>query len=1583
MTVELPIRRPVATAMVFIAVVILGIVGWMRLPVELIPPLEGNELFVSFARPGSDPEIVERELLAPLEARLGALVGVEESWGEIRGSAGSLRVRFESGADLKVRELELRSIAADLVRTQPEGTVADVSARDLSVVSRFVMAVELTGGADRNALRTVAEEQIVPHLSAVAGVAQVLIGGGAPREVTVRLDADRCAALGVSPSQVSATLARQVQRLRYVGSTETTHERWPVLVDGRPQGVQSLGEIQVGAVSGVLLRHVADVQLGTGEEDRLFRVNGRPSLGLIVFQEEGANLVRLGRSLREKVASLDAELGTLGVELEPSWDAAEVVEEQLSRLKKLGTSGFLIALVVLYLFIRSPRAVGVVAVAVPVSLLAAVALLYVFGQSLNLISLFGLAVGIGMLVDNSIVVFEAVQRQLERGVEPDRATVTGVRRTVRAIVAATATTAVVFLPVVFIEMEQGVTRELLEVMAVAILLPLVASLGVAVGLVPLLARHLAAPAAEARIREQQRRRREAADLTPPDRSRELFGGVLAVALRRPGGWLAGIVLAIFLTVLIAVPWVSVTTVAQEAGTADEVRMTVDLPRGVSLEAAGEIVERIEAPLVGRLGLERVETVVQEGSGSITVRLAENRPPDLTAGRVRQLIRRAVEEEPGVDLRTETSGSGAGGQGLAGLLGQSPAEVVISGPDVRQLLDVASEIEARLESVVEVAEAWTSSRPGQRELWVMPDARRLAGWGLTADSVLPALGVLRREGMTLRTGFTLPNGEEIPLTVRTVERDAENAVAELAELRLATAAGVLPLAAIGEVRRMPPPPVIVHHNGRRELSVFYRLGSAAPTTGPARQELDAELRELVREVHRPSGVVLETQAEDAARSWFKTVLLPVLLLLFAVLAITFESLTVPVLVLLAVPLTVLGATWALVIAGLGADQMALVGAVALLGLTVNPAILLVDRMQQRVRGGVWTAGGAALAAVRERARPVLMTTCTTVAGLWPLALSTGRENEIWPPFATVVMGGLVTSTLLTLLVVPVGFVVLRRLDVTFGRLGPWVVLGWLAGTTAVIAPLVLTEAITSLTWQVVTTVLVGGALLALVALVLYRRELPEPSRSGGGPPAVEVRFLRKIYGQAGPIGRAWRLPERFAERVLRRGGTPFDLTRARRSVVTWAVVAGAATVLTAAVGSVWWRSWLALLAAWAAGRALVELRRARGRVDERGRALPGGTESLLAAMTPWLALVWLGWSQHLLPRLEGGRVRLTVTAWVLLVVLVAVVQLGRRTAVRCARGDLGERVDAGWLRTLRTVWRRLARRVFGGDLPREEVEGLATVSFGVERGMIGILGPNGAGKTTLLRLLAGILEPTSGAMLLGGVHLKRLRRYVARWVGYLPQEFGLPDDMTAREYLAYYAVLYELPEAERIERVDQLLEEVGLGERADETIGSFSGGMRQRVAVARTLLRLPPVIIVDEPTVGLDPRERIRFRNLLGRLAEGRVVLFSTHVVEDVAVACERVLVLARGALVFDGPPERLAEVAQGRVWEVRSSDQMLDVADGARIVDRVPAGDGGVVVRVLAEERPHPRATEVAPTLEDGYLLLVRAGEEGGDRALA
>jgi len=1576
---SLPIRRPVATSMFFFAVVLLGGIGWWQIPVELIPDLGGDELTVRFRRPGSDPEVVEREILLPLEGRVSELAMVAESWGEVQGSGGYFRVRFERGADLKVRELELQQIAAELAHSQPPRTYVGVQPQIFSIISRLAMVIRVTGGGDHHALHDLVEERIAPRLEAVPGVSQVLPHGSAGRRVTVRVDPDRCAAMGVTPMQVTSALDRAVKRLRFLGGLEDEAGRTAMVLDGRPRGVISLANTRVAPARPVLLRHVAEVEIGPGREESLFRVNGEPNVGLTVFQEHGANLVRLGRALRGRLDLLRDEFQPLGIDFLISYDGAEVVEKEIARLKRLGASGFLIALVVLYLFLRRWRAVAVVAVAVPVSLLVGFALLFIGGQSLNLITLFGLAVGIGMLVDNSVVVYEAVQRCLERGADPDAAAVEGVRRTVRAIVAASLTTAIVFLPLTLIDFEVGWLRSLAEIVALAILLPLAGSLLVAVGLVPLLARRLAAPAAVRRLAEQRRRRRELGGLPPPDRVRALFSGLLTVALRRPAGWIAGVVTAVLITVLVALPWVSVNTASQEPTMADQVQLAVRFTTDKSLPAATGVLARLEEAVRALEGIDRVETIVQEDGGSLTVHLVDEaeRPPELSIARVRGVVREETEKLQGVDVlrpgegESGARGGGEGGGGMGELLGQRPPEVVLSGPDNRQLENLAREIRDRLESIPEVRQAWLASRAGSEEVRVIPDAYALAAFGLTADQMLPVLWGLGREGIEMQTGFTLASGRELPLVVRR-EEEGRRTLADLGRLRLATPAGVLPVAAVAAVRKMPAAPVISHHNGRREMTVRYRLARNVPSTGPARLALEERIAAVVRESYRPEGYTVEARGQEEGTNWFRALLGPAILLLFLVLAMTFESPTMPVLVLLALPLTILGAVWALALAGMPLDYMAMIGALALLGLTVNPAILLVDRMQQRILAGGRSAGAAALAAVRERARPVLMTTATTVAGLWPLALVTGRENEIWPPFATIVIGGLLTSTLLTLLVIPVGFVILQRLDRLFGRLGPWVMIGWIALTSAVVVPLVAAELITTLRWQVITTLLVAGVLLGLAVLLLWRRRPPEPA-AAEGPPVVEVRFLRKIYGLPGPVGRAWRAPEIFARRVLERGGRAFDPRQARDRLLALALVAVGLGWLALFFQTFLWRLLFLLAAASLASRGIIEIRRARGKADAVGRVMPGGPEGFVAVLLPWLALLFLAYRSYLGPKLadapaSGGALFLICVA----AVGTALVQLGRRTARRLAWEGLPERVAEGMLRRTRSSWRWLSRRLFGLDLPRDEVRALVGVHFRVERGMVGILGPNGAGKTTLLRQLAGILEPTRGRITLGGVPLERIRRYLGRWVGYLPQDAALPAKLTAREYLDYYALLYEIPAAERAERVASLLEEVGLAGRADEKIGSYSGGMRQRVAVARTLLRLPPVIIVDEPTVGLDPRERIRFRNLLSRLARGRVVLFSTHVVEDVAVACERVMVLARGQMVFDGPPAELVVGARGKAWEVTlTAEEQRRLSASVQITDQVPEGDGRLRLRVLCAEAPHPQARAVEPTLEEGYLMLV------------
>jgi ABC-type multidrug transport system ATPase subunit len=588
-------------------------------------------------------------------------------------------------------------------------------------------------------------------------------------------------------------------------------------------------------------------------------------------------------------------------------------------------------------------------------------------------------------------------------------------------------------------------------------------------------------------------------------------------------------------------------------------------------------------------------------------------------------------------------------------------------------------------------------------------------------------------------------------------------------------------------------------------------------------------------------------------------------------------------------------------------------------------------------------------------------------LWPLTLSTGTQTEIWPPFATVIIGGLTTSTLLTLLVIPVGFVFLSRIDRLFSRLGPWVTMLWFGACVVVLAPLFITEQISSFYWKIVTSLLVGSCFLWLAK----KRFLKEaPVYINPSPITVETRYLGKIYGQPGPIAKAFQANKANARHAL---------LQSRRDLLEKALIHfllfAAALYLALNIASAWRLLFAYLAGAFASRAAIMLVRTLRGQGSAAGTrpSLYDVLENSIRASWPWLLLALLGTVYTLQPFLSADPIRLPIAAVVLLFLLTVLFQSAHAVAVRIARKESHITVSSGFLSGLRTEWRRFCVTFFSLGLEKETVTASHNNSFKVQEGMIGILGPNGAGKTTLLRMLAGILSPSVGTTHFAG-HEKRkiLPVQFSEIIGYLPQEFGLPEHLTAEEYLHYYAILYRVgTKRERHERVEQLLKEVGLADRKHDKIGGYSGGMRQRVAVARTLLRQPPVIIVDEPTVGLDPRERIRFRNLLAKLAKGRVILFSTHVVEDVAVSCDRVLVFSAGTIAYDGAPADLALQAQGQVWLLTTlANEALDLAEGAKVIDQIPTAEGGALLRILCAQQPHARAELTEATMEDGYMQL-------------
>lgn len=1579
--------------MLFLAMVILGTIGISRMPVELMPALEGNLIYVSYSRFGSTPEVVERELLIPLSSRIRGLGGVTRTSATITGSSGFLTVTFHPLTNIKIREREIKEIASTLQRQQdPGSTVINVNRSDTSGIDTSadpVMRMLVTAeGLHHDAIFDLASERVQPRIASVPGVSRALLSGGGGRQVNVFIDPDKAAALGISIGDVRGAIENGLGRVQSVGTMESGSGRTSVVVDGQVDSLGYLRGTRIDPTRGVRLADISTIELGYAKGETRTRHNGRSAVSLRVFQEQGSNLVDVGKAVERRVDEVRREIQNIGLDLVITNNEANSLDERIERVYLLGAIGLAIALVVLFLFLRRWRAVMVVGISVPVSITFALAGLYLLGQSINILTLFGLTMAIGLLVDNSVVVYESILRGIERGRTAVQATRIGLRKTVRAIVAASLTTTIVFAPVFIVGLDNPVWQQLFSTFAIAIVLPIIASMLVAIGLVPLLAHKLAAPAALKRI-QQRRAARELRDgLRSPDVSKILLSGFAAMAIRHPASWVAATIIMILVTLLVTFGSQGIIAVqGQFGGEADqanelEIDIQVREEKRADLDEIEREVSIIEEHLLEREDIASIQSSIDAERVSLHMSFVEqkDRSQNFRASDFEELINSIITNEGMLVLQhiglRRGYGYYGGGSYRGWYGGGGGQQVIVTGPNPNTLFDVAYEVEARLKEHPYIRTAQVSVRRGGPELIVEPNRRALDALGLTLQQAMSFVDLSGRGTQPTSISYPLSDGREIPIYIELESAADENvALRELRDLRVQTPNGVLPVSALASIRKGPPPATITYVNGRRELQVSYAFDNDVPESGPGRIEIEKEIEKFIHEIPLPAGYVIDTPSQTEQFSYIQKLTLPILGLLFLVLAFTFESLAVPVLIFLAIPLVIVGSLWGLIVTGTPFNMMCALGFFVLAGLSINPSILLLDRMQQFSRAG-FTRGAAAFAAVLERTRPVLMTTATTVAALFPLAISTGREDEIWPPFAVVVMGGLVSSALLTLIIIPVGYVFLKRLDETFGRLGSWLMIGWVTLTVGTMYVLIEFAGLDQFLWQLVCSVLIAGLYLTLIVLVFRRVEIPEPD-TRHGPPKLVVTVLRKIYGLPGPMRKAMNARKEFIAKVLEVKGTIFTrLETLERTTVLLILTGGMSAIgwINEAAG---WKLFFWLIASGCLSWICVEIRKLRGFVTAEGTHKRGGVEGFLKIVMPWIAIAVFCFTEILEPVYLSDVSARSNWFWpILFGGLLLLGQLFRRSALQQTAGKLAPRVTRGFMKYPRTWYRRMTLRLGGVDLPGKEVHALSSVSFTATQGMIGILGPNGAGKTTLLRQLAGILDPTRGNVRYGGVSLGTIRKVLARWVGYLPQDAGLPRNLSSKEYLSYYAALYEIPPAERTERVRSLLTEVGLRDKIDEKIGSLSGGMRQRVAVARTLLRLPSIIIVDEPTVGLDPRERIRFRNLLSRLAESRIVLFSTHVVEDVAISCDRVLVIAKSRLRFDGSPTELAKKAIGKVWAVeRESTIGFELPQGATLAEESPTPSGGKLRRIIAAVAPSEDAESVKPGPEDGYLWLLAQAE--------
>jgi len=1005
---NLAIRRPVATAMAFLVLLVLGVVSFRYLPVDLLPKVEFTQLTVRVRYPNVGPQEIEQILTDPIENAVSGLPNLERVTSQSEEGSSRVRLEFGRGTDIDEAANDLRA-ALDRLRDQLPVEAEPPEILKLDLDRTEVVSLVATSTRDLEELTRLLEREIARRFEQIGGVGSIELRGGIYREIRVELARDRLAATGLTALDVQGALGREnvtlpggnvksgltdlyVRPLGEYGSVEEIADTVVTRVDGRP----------------VRVRDVAAVSDSYEDVQYLAEINGVPSVTLGIQKQSGANTVEVARRIREEAGRINDERDD--VHLTVFSDQSEFIRQSIDNVRSSALWGSLLAVVVLYLFLRNRSSTVIIALSIPISVISTFGLLYFGGLTLNQMTFGGLALGVGLIVDNAIVVLESIVRKREeQDAVPEEAARVGTRDVTGAIVASTLTTCVIFLPVVFTRTTSGA---LFQALALVVVFALACSLLVALTLVPVLAAHfLRVPEREERSRTRTARIQTRVESWYVERLRG------ALQHRRRIFLGTGLLLA---TALLLWPLIPVELAPQSD--ADEVDVEIEMAQGTNIAVVREYVAELEEKVRAVLPPEEVELVSTEVRGSdaeVELRLLPRHRRSMESAEIVALLRDAVDGEvPGAGVQVDAQAGlwilrrvfSSGGS-------EDDVEIELRGWDLELADSLAAEIRRRVERVPGVTEAQVSRREGRPEETLHFDRERIAELGLTVEEV--ARTVQANVG-GVEAGRLRDEGDEFPIVVRLRPQD-RLAAEDLRNVALRTPAGeTVPLSLLVERRRGRAPLAIDRIDSQRVTYVTASLNDGV-ALGDAVEAIQARLSDL----RLPEGYAIlfggEYEEQQKARGDFLVAIALALVLVYMLMAAQFERFLDPLIVMASVPMALIGVVPTLLVTGTTLNIQSVMGLVMLIGIVVNNAIVLVDAVNLLRRERRMSAIDAVLEAGRIRLRPILMTTATTVLGLMPLALGIGAGAEIQAALARVVIGGLLASTLVTLVLIPVTYV----------------------------------------------------------------------------------------------------------------------------------------------------------------------------------------------------------------------------------------------------------------------------------------------------------------------------------------------------------------------------------------------------------------------------------------------------------------------------------------------------------------------------------------------------------------------------------
>lgn len=1490
--------------MIFIAITMLGVISYKQLALELLPDAEYPQLAVQInSQSEVDPSYMEAQAVTSIEGAIKTIEGVEEINTVITTQRATIRVSFKKSANFKYASIKLQEKVKEIASSLPTGFTATVQKGANTGVSNSFMTLQVRGSGGVDRVRSLTDEKIVSELENIDGIASVNVYGGREKSIEVRIDKDACKAHNLTISRIASLLNQNAQERTYVGETNQYGKSYYVHTEASYKDPTDLENIVV-ASGPIFLKDVAEIFYDLKEEETYNRVNGKEAVAISLINESQRNIIDLSKKVENTINRLNENLAPYDIEIVEDSNTAKTMEDNLDQIAWLAVIGGLLAIVVLWIFLRNMRLVTIIALSIPISVYSAFNLFYAFGVTINSLTLVGMALAIGMLLDNSIVVLENIYRLSGRGLSPEKSVTQGTKEVWRSIFAATLTTITVFLPFVFSD------NYLIKLIGYQIGVSIISTLGIS-----LIVAFLFIPMATyVMLKAKKGSSNFYKKVSLGQRPVQIYIVLLKMSMRHAFAVFAIAVIVLFIILLLTM---GNTDTNLKSAASDRFTVNVEMFQGSTLESTDKLVRILEERLEDIPEKKDLIVYVSEDQATLTIVLKEDyqKINNREIAEIKQDVNekcRFENRSANITIGDSFSGGSSGSNDImSGLsrmmnmmgIGNNSERIKIKGRDYQLMQLIGEDLNYFISQKDFINWSNVSSTGGRPEIHLTPDQILLNSYGITKNNITQGLSSLNAQtssGSTFKVEdkeYEIIIKENTPEPVTEEEKLQQEQPKGMEDLKNTIISdnngGIHSLDDIASLRKSTGMPQIRRVNGEKQLFLNYGFNSADEAPKELLESYRAEIEELIANYNLPAGIALEVQEKEDQFADFRFLMFAALLLIFMILASVFESVITPFVLLFTIPLAAIGSLFAIYITDNSLmNTNTLIGFLILLGVVVNNGIILIDYTNiLRSRG--YRRNIALLNAGLSRLRPILITSITTIIALLPMAFGKSEYSGlIGAPFAITVIGGLLCSCLLTLIIIPTVYLGLENtlnwyrslpkrtkfIHLIIYLLGIYIINAKVDGMVYQI-----------LDFVILTIVIPGGTYLVQTSLRHAKSKLIKDDE----PIEIRIENLVKVYEREGLFSREWN-----------------------------------------------------------SGKL----------INEKNSDKSSWKNIFFNSIPYWLIPIFIFVIKDF-----SFKILFYCSLVSLCIFLI------KKSSKYIYDNNIDIESIEGKHSKMKRLYYNIVTNIPVIGKKKKPFKALKGLNADIHNGMFGLLGPNGAGKSTLIRIISGVLDQSYGKIFINGYDTNIYREELQGLIGYLPQEFGTYEGMTSWEFLDYQAILKGITNsAVRKERLEYVLKAVHMYEKKDDKIGSFSGGMKQRIGIALILLHLPRILVVDEPTAGLDPRERIRFRNLLVELSKERIVIFSTHIIEDISSSCNQVVVINKGEVKYFGTPSEMHHFAKDMVWEFFvTSEEFETELDSQFVVFHIQEGDK-IKVRYISETQPNPQAQRVEESLEDAYLCLLK-----------